>query len=145
MFFRLFIFYGIKKMKHQKPLAVRIFIRICVAAMVISLIWGYLAYMFVPSQEAWEDTQWNDVDTWNMEEVNLDMDEPAEDETWTTEETQIILPEVNPDEPENTEAPILITEDWEVDEMDQAFEVQLENWETELVKQWDLWDSIQID
>jgi hypothetical protein len=37
------------------------------------------------------------------------------------------LPEVNPDEPENTEAPILVTEEGDVDEMDQTFEVQLEN------------------
>jgi hypothetical protein len=45
------------------------------------------------------------------------------------------LPEVNPEEPENTEAPILMTEDGEIDEMDQTIEVQLENGETEIVRQ----------
>ena len=123
-------------MKTKKPLAVRIFIRICVVAMVISLIWGYLAYMFVPNQEAWEDIQWDDVNLWEME--NIEWENVAE-------ESQIILPEIDSENPESTEAPILITEDGEIDEMDQTFEVQLENGETELVRQWDLWDSIQIE
>jgi hypothetical protein len=39
----------------------------------------------------------------------------------------------------------LVTEEGEVNEMDQMVEVQLENWETELVRQWDLWDAIQIN
>ena len=101
--------------------------------------------MFAPSQEAGEDNQEIDIETWSVEELNWAVDELTEDNGWTTEETQIVLPEVNPDEPENTEAPILITEDWEVNEMDQVVEVQLENWESELIRQWDLWDSIQID
>jgi hypothetical protein len=29
--------------------------------------------------------------------------------------------------------------------MDQTFEVQLENWQTEVVRQWDLWTDITID
>jgi hypothetical protein len=65
--------------------------------------------------------------------------------TWDVQIIDEILPEVNPDEPENTEAPILITEDGEIDEMDQTIEVQLENGETEVVRQWDLWDAIQIN
>ena len=36
-------------------------------------------------------------------------------------------------------------EDGEVDEMDQTVEVQLENGETEVIRQWDLWDAIQIN
>ena len=127
-------------MKHEKPLAVRIFIRICVAAMVISLIWGYLAYMFVPNQEAWEDTEILD-NTWNVQYLIDDSGEI----TWDVEIIDEILPDVNPDEPENSNVPILVTEEWEIDEMDQTFEVQLENGETEIVRQWDFWDSIQID
>jgi hypothetical protein len=45
------------------------------------------------------------------------------------------LPEVNPDEPEQSAAPILVTEDGEIDEIDRTFEVQLENGETEIVRQ----------
>jgi hypothetical protein len=37
-----------------------------------------------------------------------------------------------------------VTEDGEIDEIDRTFEVQLENGETEIVRQWDLWDAIQI-
>ena len=92
--------------------------------------------MFVPNQEAWEDIQWDDVNLWEME--NIEWENVAE-------ESQIILPEIDSENPESTEAPILITEDGEIDEMDQTFEVQLENGETELVRQWDLWDSIQIE
>jgi hypothetical protein len=29
--------------------------------------------------------------------------------------------------------------------LDQTVEVQLENWETENVRQWDLWDAIQVN
>jgi hypothetical protein len=29
--------------------------------------------------------------------------------------------------------------------MDQTVQVQLENGETEMVRQWDLWDAIQVD
>ena len=123
-------------MKHQKPLAVRIFIRICVVFMTISLIWVYVVYMFAPAQQAWEENQWADVDTWSVENVNWEN---------ISEESQVILPEIDSENPENTQAPILVTEDWEVNEMDQMVEVQLENGETELVRQWDLWDAIQIN
>ena len=117
-------------MKHEKPLAVRIFIRICVVFMVISLVGAYVLYMFSPEQEVGEE---NSVNTWDIQTITWDV------------QVEEILPEVNPEEPENTEAPILITEDWEIDELDQTFEVQLENWETEVVRQWDLWTDITID
>ena len=81
--------------------------------------------MFSPNQEAWENVEWTDVITWS-EEVSL-------------------LPEINPDEPENTSAPIVVSEDEENDEMDETVQVQLENGETEEVRQWDLWDAIQIN
>lgn len=55
------------------------------------------------------------------------------------------LPEINPEDVEDMEIPILVTEDGEIDDMDQIIEVQLENWEIEIVRQWDLWDAIQID
>lgn len=80
--------------------------------------------------------------TWVVE-LTWDIEDIAWDNAWIAEE-QVILPEVDPENPENTVAPILVTEDGEVDEMDQVFEVQLENGETEFVSQWDLWDSIQI-
>lgn len=108
-------------MKTKKPLAVRIFIRICVVAMVVSLVWVYVVYMIAPQQP--------------VEEV---------DET-NTESTEVIIPELNPDNPEESWAPILVTEDWEVNEMDQIVEVELENWQTELVRLWDLTDAIQIN
>ena len=127
-------------MKHQKPLAVRIFIRICVVFMTVSLIWVYVVYMFAPSQEAWEDTQWVEIDTWVVEAVAWTTD----DNNWAAEEN-LILPEIDSENPGNTQAPILVTEDGEVNEMDQMVEVQLENGETELVRQWDLWDAIQIN
>ena len=127
-------------MKHRKPLALRIFIRICVVFMAISLIWVYVVYMFAPTQEAGEDnwTFENTGDTQNEVE-NLQVI------TWDVEIVDEILPEINPDEPENTEAPILVTEDGEIDELDQTIEVQLENWQTEVVRQWDLWTDITID
>ena len=52
---------------------------------------------------------------------------------------------ITDDESENIEVPILITEDGVIDEMDQFIEVQLENWETEIVRQRDLWDAIHIN
>lgn len=127
-------------MKHQKPLAVRIFIRICVVFMTVSLIGAYVVYMFAPTQEAWEDNQWADVDTWAVVEVSW----TTEDNNWSAAEN-LILPEIDSENPDNTQAPILITEDGEVNEMDQMVEVQLENGGTELVRQWDLWDAIQIN
>ena len=114
-------------MKAKKPLWVRIFIRICVVFMAISLIWVYVVYMFAPQQSA-ENVEWAEV---NVEE-NVE---------WVTE----ILPEINPENPENTSAPILVTENGEVDEMDQTIEVTLENWETELIRLWDLTDAVQIN
>ena len=112
-------------MKSKKPLWVRIVIWICVIFMVVSLIWVYVVYMFSPSQEVGESVEWTDVTTWS-EEV-------------------LVLPEIDPENPESTNAPILVTEEGEVDEMDQTFEVQLENGETEVVRQWDLSDVIQIN
>lgn len=116
-------------MKAKKPLAVRIFIRICVVAMVVSLVWVYVVYMFAPEQTPIENNEWT--------EVNVE-------ENWWEIVTEI-LPEIDSENPENTSAPILITEDWEVDEMDQVVEVVTENGETELVRQWDLNDYVQID
>jgi len=98
--------------------------------------------MFAPSQEAGEETQWTEIDTWSVEVLAWDTDEINWENSATEE--NLILPEIDPENPENTEAPIIVTEDGEVDEMDQTFEVQLENWETEIVRQWDLWDAIQI-
>ena len=92
--------------------------------------------MFSTTHEAGEDTE--NIDTWTVEEQ-------AWDNSLSTEEEQIILPEIDAENPENSEAPILITEEWEIDEMDQTFEVQLENGETEVVRQWDLWDAIEIN
>lgn len=83
--------------------------------------------MFAPQQSA-ENIEWAEV---NVEE-NVE---------WITE----ILPEINPENPENTSAPILVTENGEVDEMDQTVEVTLENWETELIRLWDLTDAVQIN
>lgn len=125
-------------MKHQKPLAVRIFIRICVVFMTVSLIGVYVVYMFAPTQEAWEDNNVSE-NTWDVQTIDLgevSVDAQAVDE---------IIPELDPENPENTDAPILVTEEGEVNEMDQMVEVQLENGETELVRQWDLWDAIQIN
>ena len=96
--------------------------------------------MFVPSEEAWEDIGALD-NTWDAQDLIDDLWVI----TWDVEIIDEILPEVNPDEPEHSEAPILVTEEWEIDEMDQTFEVQLNSGETEIVRQWDLWDSIQID
>ena len=92
--------------------------------------------MFNPQQEAWENTE--DIDTWTVEEQTWDNSLSAEEE-------QIILPEIDAENPENSVAPILVTEEWEINEMDQTFEVQLENGETEVVRQWDLWDAIEIN
>lgn len=116
-------------MKAKKPLAVRIFIRICVVAMVVSLVWVYVVYMFAPEQTPVENNEWTEV--------------TVEDHWW--EIVTEILPEIDAENPENTSAPILVTEDGEVDEMDQTVEVQLENGETELVRLWDLTDAVQIN
>lgn len=116
-------------MKTKKPLAVRIFIRICVLAMVISLVWVYVVYMFAPEQTPVENVEWTEVSV---------------EENWSEVVTEII-PEIDSENPENTSAPILITENWELDEMDQTVEVTLENGETELVRIGDITDAVQID
>lgn len=89
--------------------------------------------MFSPQQEAGESSE-------VIDEIS-----DLQPITWDVEIIDEILPDINPDEPENTGAPIIITEDGEIDEMDQTIEVQLENGETEVVRQWDLWDAIQIN
>ena len=94
--------------------------------------------MFAPTQEAWEDNN-IDEDTWDTQVITWD------EISWNTEVINEILPEINPENPEESAAPILVTEDGVVNEMDQTVEVQLENGETELVRQWDLWDAIQIN
>ncbi len=116
-------------MKAKKPLGVRIFIRICVVAMVVSLVWVYVVYMFAPEQAVVEEAGSE------VEVVN---------ENWTETVTEIV-PEIDSENPEETSAPILITEDWELDEMDQMITVQLENGQTELIRVWDLTDAVQID
>ena len=113
-----------KDMKTKKPLAVRIFIRICVVAMVVSLVGVYVVYMIAPQQPVEE-----------IDEINAE----------NTEVTDVIIPELNPDNPEESWAPILVTEEWEINEMDQTVEVELENWQTELVRLWDLTDAVQIN
>ena len=130
-------------MKHQKPLAVRIFIRICVVFMAVSLIWVYVVYMFAPSQEAWDESQWIEIDTWTVE-VEAWVEDENENNLDNSAEENLILPEIDSENPEDTGAPILVTEDWDVNELDEMVEVQLENGETELVRQWDLWDAISI-
>lgn len=99
--------------------------------MAVSLIWVYVVYMFSPKQEVGEE---NGVDALDIQGI-----------TWDVQVVEEILPEVNPDEPENTDAPIVMTADGEVDEMDLTREVELENWEIEVVREWDLWDAIQIN
>ena len=116
-------------MKTKKPLAVRIFIRICVVAMVVSLVWVYVVYMFAPEQTPVENNEWAEVTV---------------GENWWEIVTEI-LPEIDAENPENTSAPILVTEEGEINEMDQTVEVTLENWETELVRLGDLNDSVQIN
>ena len=99
--------------------------------MAVSLIWVYVVYMFSPKQEVGEE---NGVDVLDIQGI-----------TWDVQVVEEILPEINPDEPENTEAPILMTEEGEINEMDLTREVQLENWEVEVVREGDLWDLIQIN
>ena len=86
--------------------------------------------MFSPQQEAWENTDWTL--SWSTET----MDESNE---------TLILPEIDAENPDNSSAPILMVDDEESDEMNQTFEVKLENWETEVIKQGDLWNDIQIN
>ena len=137
-------------MKTKKPLIVRIFIWICVFAMVISLIWVYVVYMFAPTQEPVEDINNEEQQIENIEnEENIE--EIAEDNTGENidenidENTELDTNEENVENPENEDNFNLVTEDWEINEMAQTTEVQLENWETELVRLGDLWDSIEIN
>lgn len=114
-------------MKAKKPLAVRIFIRICVVAMVISLVWVYVVYMFGP-QQVDQNVEW----TWDVVEI-------------TGNTVTEILPELDSENPDATNAPIVEIEESEIDEMDQTVTVQLENWETEVVRLWDITDAVQIN
>jgi len=93
--------------------------------MVVSLIWVYVVYMFSPNQEVGENVQWTDTITWSEE--------------------ALILPEIDPENPDSTNAPIVVTDDSESDGMDETVQVQLGNGEIEEVRQWDLWDAIQVD
>lgn len=136
-------------MKTKKPLIVRIFIWICVFAMVISLIWVYVVYMFAPAQEPVEDI--------NNEEQQIENIENEENIEESTEEnieenvenidknTELEINDENIENSENENDFNLVTEDWEIEEIDQTTEVQLENGETELVRVGDLWDSIEIN
>ena len=115
-------------MKAKKPLAVRIFIRICVVAMVVSLVWVYVVYMFGPKQPV-ENNEWTESVV--EEVVDTSMIE--------------ILPELDSENPDTTNAPIVEINDSETNEMDQTVTVQLDNGETEVVRLWDLTDAVQIN
>lgn len=106
----------------KKPTVVKVFIRICIFLMAFSLIWVYVAYMFSPAPE-----------------------EVVEEPENNPEVTEILPENIDAENPENTDAPILVTEDWELNEMDQQIEVQYENNETELIRLGDLSDSLQIE
>ena len=80
-------------MKHQKPLALRIFIRICVVFMVVSLVWVYVVYMFTPSTEKVETA--TETDLWD--------------------EVDLFIPEIDPENPELSAAPIEISDDENLD------------------------------
>ena len=82
----------------KKPLALRIFIRICVVFMALSLIWVYVVYMFSPT------TSNENPDTWTDIQIDTQWDD-----------YELIMPEINPDDPESTAAPIVITEDEELE------------------------------
>ena len=129
-------------MKNKKPLIVRIFIWICVVAMVVSLIWVYVVYMFAPAQteteniDNWEIQQENLID--NTEEINSEVEEISEE---NNDKISGEIGEIH----EDSEDFNLVTEDWEIEEMDQTTEVQLENGETELIRLGDLSDTIQIN
>ena len=149
-------------MKHQKPLAVKIFIRVCIVIVGISLIW--VSSLIGTGGWTVEEGESTEVDTWVVEDLTWDINVltwDLEDLTWAVDELSwdlseltwdnvltagenVIVPEIDAENPENTQAPILVTEDGEINEMDQTFELQLDNGETEIVRQWDLWDSIQI-
>lgn len=128
-------------MKTKKPLIVRIFIWICVFAMVISLIWVYVVYMFAPTQEPVED-----INNEEQQIENIGNDENSEENTENiNENTELETNDENIENSENEDDFNLVTEDWEIEEIDQTTEVQLENGETELVRLGDLWDSIEIN
>lgn len=130
-------------MKTKKPLIVRIFIWICVFAMVISLVWVYVVYMFAPTQEPVED-----INNEEQQIENVENEENTEENTENIDKnTELETNDENIENIENSENEDnfnLVTEDWEIEEIDQTTEVQLENGETELVRLGDLWDSIKI-
>lgn len=80
----------------KKPLALRIFIRICVVFMVVSLVWAYVVYMFAPATEQPVESITQDSESWD----NVD----------------IIIPEIDPEDPESSASPIVITHDEEEQE-----------------------------
>ena len=75
---------------------------------------------------------------------NNEWTETVVEEVWWDTVTEI-LPELDAENPDATDAPIVETENWEINEMDQTVTVQLENWETEVVRLWDLTDAVQIN
>ena len=77
----------------KKPLALRIFIRICVVFMVVSLVWAYVVYMFALATEQPVESITQDSESWD----NVD----------------IIIPEIDPEDPESSASPIVITHDEE--------------------------------
>ena len=124
-------------MKAKKPLIVRVVIWICVFAMVISLIWVYVVYMFAPTENTVEET----INENQQEDIISNDTENSE------ESIKLEINDENTESIENTENEEfnLVTEDWEIEEMDETIEVQLENGETEWVRLGDLWDSIEIN
>ena len=110
--------------------------------MVVSLIWVYVVYMFAPTQteteniDNWEIQQENLID--NTEEINSEVEEISEE---NNEEISGEIGEIH----EDSEDFNLVTEDGEIEEIDQTTEVQLENGETELIRLGDLSDTIQIN
>lgn len=100
----------------------KVVIRICIILMVGSTLWVYIVYMFAPKQDN------------AAENVNLE-----------SEIVEILPENIDSENPDDSQAPIVISQDEELDEMDQTLEVQLENWEKETITLWDLSDSLQIN
>ena len=111
-----------QKAVKNSPLAKKIIVWACIILMIWSTLGVYIVYMFAPKQEPVEESLNPENDVLEILPENIDSENPYE-----------------------SQAPILVTEDWEVDEMDRSFEVQLENGETELIRVGDLSDSIQIN
>ena len=106
-------------MKAKKPLIVRIVIWVCVVAMVVSLIWVYVVYMFAPTENVAENI---DNKEQQQEEV-LPSDTENEEGNIELEISDETIENINNGEFN------LVTEGWEVAEIDESIEVQLENWE----------------